>query len=350
MTAIMNAHVIQLRAHPNALPRLVEVRQVRLRFLSGDHPRVAFDTGDAGEHRFHRRRQGHPPRAGLRVPEPQLPRRAVDIVPPQRHDLVLPAPAQQQEPHRRDGRGHDRAVRLRLVQHPAEPPVLLRIEEPLAAMLLVAAHRPARVAPRRREPPGLGQPEHLREHAHRLVRLIGLVAHLVVERRDVGALHLPDREVAELGQDVELDDSPESLLRPRPAVHLYMDAHVPLGQAGYGELGLGLGLRRRRVLAALDAVDEDGGLAPRLGGGDLAGQPDGGALRSARAARLHAPDLAPGAVDTHPEAGQVAVPEDRVPAFDRERLDGAAGKLECVLPGHESPPTSALPGKRSFKG
>ena len=66
-------------------------------------------------------------------------------------------------------------------------------------MLLAAAHRPARVAPWRREPLGFGEAEHLREHVHRLVGLVGLVAELVVQGRDMGTVHHPHGEIAEFG-------------------------------------------------------------------------------------------------------------------------------------------------------
>ena len=59
----------------------------------------------------------------------------------------------------------------------------------LAPMLPVAAHRPARRAPARRQPPRLGETEPLREHLCRLVGLIRLVPELVMQRRNVRAVH-----------------------------------------------------------------------------------------------------------------------------------------------------------------
>ena len=107
--------------------------------LAGDDPGVALDPRDALQQPFHRRRQCHPPRAGLAVPEQQLARRAVDVVPPERDDLVLAAARQQQQANRRDRRREHRPVGFRLVQHPGQLPVLVRREEPLAAILFESA-------------------------------------------------------------------------------------------------------------------------------------------------------------------------------------------------------------------
>ena len=103
---IVKAHVLHPGALPQAPPHLVEIGQVRVLLLARDHPRVAVDARDAPENPFHRGRQRHPPRPGLRVADPDLPRRAVDVVPPQRRDLVLAAPGKQQQPDRRHRRRH----------------------------------------------------------------------------------------------------------------------------------------------------------------------------------------------------------------------------------------------------
>ena len=98
--------------------------------------------------------------------------------------------------------------------------------------------------------------------------------------------------------------------------------HVGAQVAGreVGDGGAGLGRRCCGLLAPLDAVDGLGGAEPGLRRRKLAvgaeRDPPGPALRPA----LDDVDLAPRGVDADPEARQLAVPEDPVPARDRETV------------------------------
>ena len=141
-------------------------------------------------------------------------------------------------------------------------------------------------------------------------------------------VHGRGRQVAELRHDVEPDDAPEGLDGLRTAVDLDMRAQVARREIGHRRLRQPLG--RHRVLAALDAVDHDHRLAPRGIGPDFAVAADDGALRAGRTARLDDEDLAPGAVDAHAEAREVAAPEQRVAVLGRQRIDGAHGELDGV--------------------
>ena len=276
---------------------------------------------------------GHPARTRLGIAEPQLAGRPIEVVPSQRQDLAPAAPGEQQQPDRRDRRGHARPLGLGLEQHPAEPRIFISAQEPLAAALLVALHRPARVGPRRGHAPSHGELEHLREHAQRLVGLGGLAAQLVVQRRDMGPVDLGQLEPAQFRQDVQPEQAPEALHRPRPAVHRDMRRHVALREIGHRRLRN----RRRqdRVLPAPDPVDDLCRLAPRLLRGHLDIPADDTALwQAARSTRLGNVDLAPGRVDPYPESRLVAVPEHLVAALDGKgvygslaELDGAHGRI-----------------------
>ena len=267
--------------------------------------------------------------------EPDLARRAVDVVPPERDDLVLAAPGQQQQTYRRHPRGKKPALRFGLVQHPAERAVFLGRQEPLAPGLRVRPHRAARIAPGRRHPPRLGEPEHLREHADRLVRLGRLVPHPEVQVRHMRTLHRRQRQMAELGHDVAVHNAPEGLHRSRLAVHLDMRLHVACRQVRDGGLRLRCG--RERLLAAPDAVEHARRVLARLVGRHLAVRAERGAFHAARQPpHLHHVDLAPRRIHPDAEAGQVAVPEHRVAALDPQRVHRALGNPDRVSCGHES--------------
>ena len=315
------------------VPELVDAREAAVRLRPGDHPGITLDARYPREHPVRRRRQRHPPRPGLGIAEPQLAGRPVEVVPPERQDLVPAAPGEQQEADRRHHHGHARPLGLGFEQHPAEPRIFIRAQEPLAPALPVALHRPARVGPRRGHAPGHRQLEHLRDHAQRLVRLARSVPQLVVQRRDMRPVDLGQLQPTQLRQDVQLEQAPEGLHRPRPAVHRDMRRHVALREIGHRRLLHGR--RRHRVLAAPDPVDDLRRLAPRLLRGHLDIPADDSALRQpARYARLGDVDFAPGRVDPYPESRLVAVPEHLVAAFDGKgvygslaELDGAHGRI-----------------------
>ena len=95
----------------------------------------------------------------------------------------------------------------------------------------------------------------------------------------------PERQLAQCRQNVAVKVTSVCGRRTRLAVHLDVHAHKVLGEIGDGRLRRGRG--RHRIFAALDAVDDDGGLLPRLVGGEFAVVPEshplqpGGALSTA---------------------------------------------------------------------
>ena len=311
-------------------PCLVDVHQMGAGLPARDHPGVARNAGNAIEHRLDLQRQRDHARAGLGLPQPQHARATVHVVPLQRQDLVAPAPGQHQQADRRNGRGPQRAVRFPLVHEPAQPAVLAGRQIAFVLLArLVHAHRPARVAAGRRQPPRLGKFEQSREHAHRRVGPGRRGAKFVVQRRDLRAVHRADGKFAEFRQDAGVEDAPVALQGRCPAVHRHMTLQVPLGQTGHGEFG-----RRHRLQALFDAVDDDRRLLPGLLGGNLAVAADAHPLRPSRPAGLHDVDLSPRGVDPHPEAGKIAVPEDRVLVHHGERVDGAFGESRHIFPRH----------------
>ena len=339
MSAVVNPYIVEPGARPKPEPDLVEILQMVARQLPRDDPGVALDARNAGQHPFDRRRQRYPPRAGFPVANPDLARGAVDIVPAQGDDLVLPAARQQQQPDRRDPRGTEPALRLRLVQHPAEPAVLLRRQEPLAASPLVEPHRPARIASRRRHAPGLGQLEHLGQHHHRLVRLHRLVPHPEMKLGHMRALDRRHRQMSQFGQDVEIEHAPKRLHRARTAVHFEVGLDVALGQLGHCRR------RRRRmrerILAAPDAVDDPRRLDARLGRRNLPMYADLDAFRLARRPPdLDHVDLASARIHPDAETGEVPVPEQRIAALDGHALHRPLGNPNGLLSRHLSQPAS----------
>ena len=153
-----------------------------------------------------------------------------------------------------------------------------------------------------------------------------------MQGRGLGPAHLVDRQGAERREDVVPQRSPVDPRGVGVAVHRDVRLHVPLRQAGHGRHGLGL--RRRRILALLDAVDDVGRSPARLVGGELAVPAQGDAPGSVRSPALHDVDLAARGIDPHTEPGQVPVPEDGVSALGRERVDGAFGDRQVGLSGH----------------
>ena len=87
-----------------------------------------------------------------------------------------------------------------------------------------------------------------------------------------------------------------------------------------GDGGAGLGRRCGGLLAPLDAVDGLGCAEPGLRRRKLAVGAERDAPGPALGPALDDVDLAPRGVDPDPEAGQLPVPEDPVPARDRETV------------------------------
>ena len=90
MTEVVDPHVFQPGPLPNQTPRGVEVAQMPVRFRSRNHPRIVQLAGQCGQHLPGRRRQRHRPRSGLGVPQPQLSRLQVHVLPAKSQYLVPP--------------------------------------------------------------------------------------------------------------------------------------------------------------------------------------------------------------------------------------------------------------------
>ena len=164
----------------------------------------------------------------------------------------------------------------------------------------VLAYRPARVRAGRYKAPCLGQREHLGQKLDHLVCHIWRVAKLIVKARHLRPVHCAQGHSTQRRQDVLVQHLPVQHRCGRLAVHRHMGAHAAFGQFGNGEFG-----RRRyrhRILAPLDAIDDERGLLPRLVGRHFAMAADGNALRSVRPAALHDIDFPSGGIDPHPEA------------------------------------------------
>ena len=204
---------------------------------------------------------------------------------------------------------------------------------------------PARVASCRNHPPALGEGEHPGQDPRCLVGRRGGVAQLVVKRRDVGGRDILERLRPQGGQDVVLQGHPVVLGR----VRLAPDRDMVL-EAACGEVGDG-GLRRRfrglRILAPLDAVDDNSRLAPALIDRLGADRPQGHPLQAGRPPGLDDVELAPGGVDPYPEAGEVAVPEDGILVLGLQPFHNPFGQSERTPLRHRFSPGLDRPERRS---
>ena len=136
--------------------------------------------------------------------------------------------------------------------------------------------------------------------------------------------HVRDEPLPEGGHDVLAQHEPVVRHRRRLAVHLDVFALIALREVGNGRDGRRLGRNRR--LALLDSGDDRGGvLAGRLRG-ERGIPAERHALRLAECAGLDDEDLLAGGVDSDPEPGKIAVPEDGILAIDGQAVQDAFGE------------------------
>ena len=57
MAEVMNSHILQPGAGPDDVPRFVQVLDMGARLVAGDHPGIAGNPGQLGEHPGRRGRQ-----------------------------------------------------------------------------------------------------------------------------------------------------------------------------------------------------------------------------------------------------------------------------------------------------
>ena len=214
------------------------------------------------------------------------------------------------------------------VQHPAEAAELLLGQEPLRPARPVPGHETARIAAGREDlARGLGPVEHARQNGDRLVRGGGCLAEPVVQVRDALAPERGNRHLSERRQQVPFDHPAIPAGRVRLAAHRHVLAEIPLREAGHRRSRTGVRRPgRRRLLAGLYAGDDHRRPPPRVVGGDHPVPAQGHPPRTARAPALHQVDLDAGRIDPHPEAGQLRVPENDVPAAPGQSVDGSLRK------------------------
>ena len=177
----------------------------------------------------------------------------------------------------------------------------------------------------------LGHVEDPGEEVNGPVRGVGRLAKRVVQGGDLLAADGGDRGTAEGGHDVLSDGGPVEDLRPRLAADRDVLLEVARGELRHRDRSAGGG-GGRGIVPGLDAGDDAGRLLPRLAGRDRPVAPDGEAPGAALSPALYHEGLGARGVDPHPEAGEVPVPEDRVPLRDGEPPDGPSGEPEA--PGH----------------
>jgi hypothetical protein len=95
------------RALAEALPRRLQIGSPRTRLLAADDPRIVVSALKPGEHLECRGAEVDETGAGLRLGQPEASSLEVHVVPLQRHDLVEPAPREDQKP---DGRDRERIL------------------------------------------------------------------------------------------------------------------------------------------------------------------------------------------------------------------------------------------------
>ena len=150
-----------------------------------------------------------------------------------------------------------------------------------------------------------------------------------------------DRQaLAERGDDVKVDGGPVEAFRLGLAVDLHKGAHAALREVGDG--GVGFGLRRERVEAALDAVDDLGRLPAPLVDYLPRDGSEGDALQAGRPPGLDDIDLAAVALDADAEAGEIAVPVNRVSAGGWQGGDASCGEAEGAPLRHGVPRRKAF--------
>ena len=144
---------------------------------------------------------------------------------------------------------------------------------------------------------------------------------------DVPALHRRQRQLAERGHDVAVDDAARRALRLGLAADRNVLLQIAPRQVGHrwaaGELRRER--QRDRVLSGLDPRDDERGPPAGLFGAEHGVAADRyppwlvRPVRSVRTARLGDEDLAAGRIDPHPEAGELAIPELAYPVNAHDR-------------------------------
>ena len=328
MPEIMNAHVVETGARPDAPPRMLEVGEMGTGLPARDHPGIVLVARQGFQQSHRRWRQRNRPAARLRVGQVQLAGFEVDVLPAQLLDFREPAAGEHQQADRRDRRAGLRAVLEDVVENLAEALELLGAQEPLPLFLLEPLDVQAGVRAVGTETPDLGHVEHLGEHAEGAVGLVGRLAHTVVQCGDVAPLDFGHLAAADFGLDEEVDGPPVFVgragLAMRGDVFLQEarpeDLHgrrPPVGVPLRGRVSTGLGFGKQ------------GHRAPaRLFRGEGGDGSEGHTAEPAVGAELANEELAPGRPDAQAETRQLAVPVEAVGPVALDAVDGAFGDLD----------------------
>ena len=337
MAQVMKSHIVRAGLGSYGIPVVLEIRQWHAGFLTSDHPWISRHPLDGIKYRSDGPGQRNHSRAGFRVPEPQLVRRVVNIVPTQRQNLRHPASGEQQEPNGRKGGSPDGAVRLHLAQRLTHATELLRREKPLSRTFPIEAQKTAGIVPGGNQFPCLSQREHRRQELHDPVGCNRCLTKSMMQCRDVATANLGKSHLTEIRKDMVVEHAAVLGDGTRVAMHLHVNPHEPFGQVAHGRCRRG-----PDILSTLDSVDDDGCSLPRLSRGDIAVTCDADTLQSGRPSGLYDVDLPACGVDTNTESSQVSIPEQAVPFVDGEGIDGTLGELDLASSGHNRSPWAAL--------
>ena len=200
--------------------------------------------------------------------------------------------------------------------------------------------------PSGRQVPDLGERKHLREHPERPVGLIGRVPHAVVQRRDVLAPDLPDRQTADGGIDEPAHHPAVLRFRARLAIDRHIFLQEPAPERRHGRRLVRLRLARAGIDALLRQGQDFQRPGPRLIDAHRTVRADGEPAQPAADAGLDDVFLPARGADPEPEAGQFAVPIDGVAAVRPDGVDAALGQFRNAA-GH-SPDISFLTGRHLY--
>ena len=156
-----------------------------------------------------------------------------------------------------------------------------------------------------------------------------------MERDDILRVDVLHRHSSERRNDVPVDGGPVEILGLGFAMDLHIGSHAAGREIGDG--GIGIGLRRDRVQAALDAVDDGGRFATPHVDRHPGERAERHPLEAGGSPGLDDVNLAAVALDADAEAGEIAVPVDGVLAGDRQGGDAAGGEAEGASLRHGDP-------------
>ncbi len=311
--------------HP--LPEGLQVTERLAGQGANDDPRIPLGALGIPQQVHDRLANVNDLRPGLGIWEAKGRAVEIDVRPVQGHDFIQAASGQDQQPRREDGRGQFHAFRFHLAQHLAYPAQFCRTKETFALFLGILPDVLARVGAVGTQAPHFGEAEHLRHHFEAAVGLIGDVAQVVVELRDIRPRDPRDRQLPQCRQDEALQVTAVFLR----CAGFHADGDMlpvePLRQfLDRDRLAPGVAFGGGIFTIAGSRNDGDGPSASLLAGQHCV-WPEADPPRPASSAVLD--DIALAAARQHPkaEAGNVAVPDKVFGGLDVCGVDDALGEL-----------------------